>query len=242
VAANAGATPLFAAAQRGHTDVVRLLLAARASVDTPTSGTDATPLYVAAANGHDDVIRLLIGAGASVDHAHINGSTPLVVAVRNGHAGIVRQLLLANASLWTRWQECSGLLSAVLSTSLASLTLLRAAGADHSALEHGTAAIWNGWSCMTWAASKNHYECAVLLVAAGATVTDVDLRQVPIETRHLWISMPDAHVVAARKTLATACFGAVRRRLSEICVCLGPAISRAFCASRLVGSVYVSFA
>ena len=47
------------AAERGHLEVIRLLLNGRADVDKAKEG-GVTPLYVAAELGHTNVVRLLL--------------------------------------------------------------------------------------------------------------------------------------------------------------------------------------
>ncbi len=61
-----GATPLFMAADRGRTEVVRLLLEAKADVHAAAdaSGTVDTPLSRAKRFGHAEIIELLLEAGA----------------------------------------------------------------------------------------------------------------------------------------------------------------------------------
>ena len=63
-AANAGATPLFTAAQNGKLDVVRILVNVGATKDQPDNNS-RTPLWVAARNGHLDIVRFLVEVGAS---------------------------------------------------------------------------------------------------------------------------------------------------------------------------------
>ena len=77
-------TPVYAAAQEGHTHVVMELIKAGADVNQASS-VGFTPLYVAAQSGHEGIVALLIQAGADVRKASKSGWTPMKVAtVRSG--------------------------------------------------------------------------------------------------------------------------------------------------------------
>lgn len=119
---------VYAAAERGHLEVVRYLLDRGAPADVGrSSDSSMTPLLVASFNGHLDVARLLLDRGAAADQvceswspmcaASQNGHTDIVqllldrgavvdharfselaVAARYGHSGVVRLLLAAGAS------------------------------------------------------------------------------------------------------------------------------------------------
>ena len=68
-------------AERGHLEVVRLLLEAGADKDAATQP-GATALMFVAKNGHLEVVRLLLEAGADKDAATEPGATALMFAVR----------------------------------------------------------------------------------------------------------------------------------------------------------------
>jgi hypothetical protein len=92
--ADDGWTPLMSAAQKGHTDIVELLLAHREGeqLDRQNSPGRRTALHFACYYGEAGVLRALLGAGADphvVDH---DGRTPLSNAVRRGHAECVALL------------------------------------------------------------------------------------------------------------------------------------------------------
>ena len=59
-----GTTALHAAAQAGHADAARTLLAFGADVDAPDHYAD-TPLHVAAAEGHRALVELLVRDGGA---------------------------------------------------------------------------------------------------------------------------------------------------------------------------------
>ena len=54
--------PLFAAAARGHLDIVNVLVEAGASVNTPWHR--STPLSISLKNGHTEIADVLVSAGA----------------------------------------------------------------------------------------------------------------------------------------------------------------------------------
>lgn len=95
-----GATPLHMAAQSGFTEVVELLIKARADLNKPTDRFGVTPLYLAAQNGHAKVVTQLIKARADVNLANMRDNvTPLWIASQENHPDIVRLLLEAHADV-----------------------------------------------------------------------------------------------------------------------------------------------
>ena len=84
-------TPVFDAADKGHTDVVMELIKAGADVNLATSSGD-TPLFMAAHNGHESCVAVLIQAGADVRKARKNGWTPMKIATRNKWEKVVTLL------------------------------------------------------------------------------------------------------------------------------------------------------
>jgi hypothetical protein len=87
------------ACQKGHTEVVEMLLACD-GVDVKKASTyeGSTPLYGACENGHTEVVGLLLACeDIDVNKAATNtGSTPLFMACQNGHAEVVVMLLVCD--------------------------------------------------------------------------------------------------------------------------------------------------
>jgi hypothetical protein len=97
-AVTSGATPLHAAAQKGHAAVIAALIRARADVNS--AATDGiTPLCIAAQEGHTAVVAALIHARADVNAAATDGLTPLFVATLFGRLDCALALVAAGASL-----------------------------------------------------------------------------------------------------------------------------------------------
>ena len=81
---------------RGHVEVVRLLLEARADKDAIKGNWN--PLMYASHQGHTEIVRLLLEAGADKDWAgNEAGTTALIGASGTGHVEVVRLLLEAGA-------------------------------------------------------------------------------------------------------------------------------------------------
>ena len=94
-----GRTALQAAAEAGHLEIVKRLLAAGADVNMPAAKPGGrTALQAAAKAGHYEVVERLLAAGADVNMpATVFGETALQGASRAGHSEIVKSLLAAGA-------------------------------------------------------------------------------------------------------------------------------------------------
>ena len=84
-------TPLFAAAQEGHTPCVMELIKAGADVNIARSD-GITPLLMAAYYGHEGCVASLIQAKADIHKVADEGYTPLCVAVNHKHEKIAALL------------------------------------------------------------------------------------------------------------------------------------------------------
>ena len=80
------------AANKGHKDVVKLLLDRGAEPNRRSYHGD-TPLKCAASHGHKDVVEILLKRGANPCIADGSGRSPLHIAARNGREHIVKLLL-----------------------------------------------------------------------------------------------------------------------------------------------------
>ena len=93
---------IWAAAEHGHTDIVKLLLDRGADIGAVNVNLN-TALICAAANGHTDTVRLLLDRGADINAADIGGYTALMFAALNGHLNghidIIRLLLDRGANI-----------------------------------------------------------------------------------------------------------------------------------------------
>ena len=93
-----GYTPLFYAAEKGHSDCVALLIKSGADVNYKVKyGT--TPLMRAGRNGCDKCVELLIEAGADVNVVEITTSTALLEASKAKSVKSVQLLLNAGAEV-----------------------------------------------------------------------------------------------------------------------------------------------
>eukprot|EP00798_Chlamydomonas_sp_ICE-L_P029755 gene29755-biopygen4378 len=94
-------TPLHWAAQKGHVQCVRALLARGAVVD-PKTVSGSTPLHKAAWRGHVECIKALLDNGADINSQCHDGWTPLHCAAGNGNIRGIQALLVNGAELDTQ--------------------------------------------------------------------------------------------------------------------------------------------
>mmetsp|Transcript_34044 Transcript_34044/g.44985 ORF Transcript_34044/g.44985 Transcript_34044/m.44985 type:complete len:771 (-) Transcript_34044:68-2380(-) len=91
-----GITALYAASQRGHVEVVNILIEKGARVQE-CNLQGMTPLYAAAEQGHHYVVDKLLQVGADPSFADNKGDTALHAAVRSGSTKTVLHLMNLNA-------------------------------------------------------------------------------------------------------------------------------------------------
>ncbi|KAF1386419.1 hypothetical protein PFLUV_G00094630 [Perca fluviatilis] len=118
---------LFAAAQNGHTECVKLLLLSLSSgsLADVSDENGFTPLHFAAAHGHSSCVEVLLSAGAAVDSAAAGGLTSLFLACEAGVLDCVRVLLRAGADRSrTTTDGCTALHATVRSGHVDTLRLL----------------------------------------------------------------------------------------------------------------------
>ncbi|KAL0634955.1 hypothetical protein Q9L58_006073 [Maublancomyces gigas] len=92
---------LIVAVEGGWTDIVQLLLANKADVNTRFSN-GRTALQTACEKDNAEIVKILLSNKADVDTQSSDGRTPLVAAVENGNIEIVTILLANNASVNSR--------------------------------------------------------------------------------------------------------------------------------------------
>ena len=93
-----GWTPLYLASMFGRVEVVRLLLANNASIETGNI-LDERPLAKAAKFGHHEVAQVLLDHGANIHCVDRYGQTPLHEAAGNGKRKVVDLLLSRGADV-----------------------------------------------------------------------------------------------------------------------------------------------
>lgn len=96
-----GFTPLHYAANRGHIDVVLLLIRASHPIEKCNEAGE-TPLHLACYVGHLLIVEQLLDCGANIDARNKYGETPLFYASRRGMALLVRLLLQRGADYTIR--------------------------------------------------------------------------------------------------------------------------------------------
>ncbi|CAE7041973.1 ANKRD50 [Symbiodinium sp. CCMP2592] len=109
-----GASPVFAASDKGNVAVVRFLLDCGASVNRQVSpGTHvaifASALYAGCQNGNLEIVETLLGALADVNERTADGATALMVAAQNGNEKVFSRVLAACDTTSINLEDPTGL-------------------------------------------------------------------------------------------------------------------------------------
>lgn len=104
-----GSTPLFIAAQNGHTEMISLLL--QHGADVNAAGCTVSPLSMAVQGGYLETCRVLLKNGAD---PNIHECSPLILAASDEYSDLVKLLLTNGANLdlaiqicvQERWRSC----------------------------------------------------------------------------------------------------------------------------------------
>ena len=152
-----GETALVAAAWRGQTRCLELLLAAGADADK-VNWTGSTPLISAACYGHLACVERLLEAGADKDAQNADGSTALRCAAYNGNEAVVEVLLAAGCSVDLPTNDgMTPLMFAARFNHAGTVKILLEAGADKTLVDR------NERTALSYAEQNGHDTVAALL-------------------------------------------------------------------------------
>ncbi|GFG39759.1 hypothetical protein Cfor_08783 [Coptotermes formosanus] len=159
-----GRTPLHAACEKGHADVVEFLLRHDADVDARDEDGNC-PLHTATENQQTQVVQLLLDSGNQPDPENTKGYTPLHLASSKGCRRIIEALLQHGACLNHQSKNSNTPLHmACQANETQTVELLISKGADLNALNVRLQ------SPIHIAAEQGYAECCRLLLAAGASI------------------------------------------------------------------------
>ena len=154
-----GNTLLMIAARKGHFDLVKFLLDAKARVRA-RNGYGESAIMAAALHGHLEVVKVLQAYGSEINHS---GWTPLHYAAWGGYNDVCSFLLEKGAEINARSANGSSpIMMAARQGNLETARLLLVKGADLSLSND------SGETALSWAVKSGDTALAELLRKAGA--------------------------------------------------------------------------
>jgi len=172
--------PLIIAAQKGHHEIVRILLDAGANPNLTYPGNQSALIWAASKN-HPEIVDLLLKFKADTEiKESVSGQTALLIAVIKQHENIVKLLLEHGADPNTHSKDGTNSLSqAVIKNNIAIVRELLEAGADVNT--HSK----DGTNSLIEAVAKNNIAIVRELLEAGA---DVNIKNNFGTTPLIWAS------------------------------------------------------
>ena len=163
-----GISALGFASQKGHIDVVQILLHNRAKVET-RDDYGRTPLWLAALMRRTDVVRALVSAGADVNAQRDDGFSALGIASEKGYIDVVDVMLDSGAQIETTAKDGrTPLWFAAGNGQTDVVRTLVSAGADVNTQGN------DGVSALDFASQEGHIDVVNVLLASGAQIQTRD--------------------------------------------------------------------
>ncbi|XP_071146102.1 uncharacterized protein [Mytilus edulis] len=154
-------SPLGVAAQKGWTEIVKLLLNKGADFNK-SSNDGLSPVMCAVIHKRTEIVRMLLQVGADYDKCTKDGWSPLMCACKDGHKEIVGMLLDIGAD----YTKCNndGWSAVTCACSYGHTKIVRMLldkGADYNKCNN------DGWSPVMCACTKGHTEIVKMLLDIG---------------------------------------------------------------------------
>jgi ankyrin repeat protein len=168
--ANTLAAPIHDAARDGDRERVAQLITTGADITEPDESGEP-PLLLGALRGRLDVVALLLEKGADIEIRNKGGLTALHAAAYGGHLDVVELLLSKGARIddQKNFYHISPLHAAAEEGRLEVIAVLLANRADIEAKER------NGYTPVTEAGWRSHWQAAEILLHAGAVCQSAEL-------------------------------------------------------------------
>lgn len=159
--------PLQAAARKGYTNLVDVLVRYGATIDllTPSGvgDTKLNALHWACANDHCMVVEILLDSGANIDALSSHQDTPLLLALQNKHYQVARILIERGCNLTA--SETSGTSALILASSRGALDIVHLLLQKGARVDKQNA---EGLTALHWATSWGHEQVIKELLHSGA--------------------------------------------------------------------------
>ncbi|KAL6415570.1 hypothetical protein AUP68_02134 [Ilyonectria robusta] len=164
-------TLLLRAAEKGHDEIVGLLVEKGADLEIECTIIGMTPLIWAAESRNEVAVKILLEKGVNIELSDDLGRMLLLWAAERGHEAVVKLLLEKGANIES-------------SDDLGRMPLLWAAERGHEAvvkllLEKGAnieSSDIRGWTPLLWAAERGYEAVVKLLLEKGANIESSDIR------------------------------------------------------------------